>query len=153
MNTEFALDKNWIKKENFEYLKNKKIPKGSVPKANGRHHYLDRCIATLQFPTLDVELEAWRDNGDEIEDMTSRSTNIHFVYFICTKGYPRYKDESTDEDGLIWESDNCSTIPVTIDFNDKLWKEKLENEMYYVAATYAKERGYTLNMPNFDARD
>lgn len=154
METKFNLNKDWFKKENFDCLKNLKIPKGFTPKANGRHHYLDRNIAVLEFPTLDVELEAWRKNGDEVEDMDSKSTNLKLSYFICTKGYPRYEAEADKEDGLCWVSDNYANnyLP-TINFNDKNWKTKLENEMYYVAVNYAKDNNYTLNAPNFDSRD
>lgn len=152
MKCEFDLNKDWFRKENFNFLKNLKIPKNAVIKANGRHHYLDRNIAVLTFPTLDVELEAWRNNGDEVEDLTSNSTNLKLSYFICIKGYPRNNRDS-DSDELIWESHNYANnyLP-TIDFNDKFWKEKLENEMIYVAARYAKDNGLTLNIPNFDAR-
>ena len=153
MKCKLDLNSDWFKKENFTFLKNLKIPKNAIIKAHGRQHYLDKDIAILTFPTLSIELEAWRNNGDEVENIDSKSTNLELVYFVYVKGYPENNYNDYSKDGLEWEShDYVNDYLPTINFNDKFWKEKLENEMLYVAARYAEDNKLTLNLPNFDAR-
>lgn len=101
----------------------------------------DRVLAVMEFPYIDIELEAWTRGGGEPCEATDSDNEIFPTYVVCIRGLHCGTD--------CWETDDFAG-KCTVDFSSENWEELLEKEMVERLTEYAKGRGYSFTEPNFD---
>lgn len=101
----------------------------------------DRVLAVMEFPYIDIELEAWTGGGGEPCEATDEDNEVSLSYVVCIGGL--FHGEK------VWNTDDFAG-DCTIDFSSENWEELLENEMVERLTEYAKKRGYSFTEPNFD---
>jgi hypothetical protein len=102
----------------------------------------DRVLAVLEFPYIDIELEAWTsDYFYEPAYAKDEDTDIALSYMVCIRGLYHGKDT--------WETDEGAG-ECKVDFSAENWEELLENEMVKRLAEYVEEHGYSFTEPNFN---
>ena len=101
----------------------------------------DRVLAVLEFPYIDIELEAWTGYGEEPWAATDNDNAIMLWYAVCIKGFLHSGEEA-------WETDDWAG-KCTVDFSADNWEELLENEMVKRLDEYVDEHGYSFTEPNF----
>ena len=100
----------------------------------------DRVLAVMEFPCIDIELEAWTRGGGEPCEATDDDNEISPTYVVCIKGLFHGED--------CWETDDFAG-KCTVDFSSENWEELLENEMVERLKEYAEKHGYSFTEPNF----
>ena len=102
----------------------------------------DRVLAVLEFPYIDIELEAWTsDCFYEAAYAKDEDNDIDLSYMVCIRGLCHGKDT--------WETDEGAG-ECNVDFSAENWEELLENEMVKRLAEYVEEHGYSFTEPNFN---
>lgn len=101
----------------------------------------DRVLAVIEFPYIDIELEAYTGDGNEPSEAADDDNGIVLGYVVCIKGL--YCGEE------VWQTDDFAG-ECTVDFSSENWEELLEKEMVERLAEYVEKRGYSFTEPNFD---
>lgn len=139
--------------ENFEQLTSKVreiLASGYFPTDNKEDwatfledtHGGDRFLGLIEYPTIDIELNAYTWNGSEPCEAKDDDNEIVLSYFVCTKG--RYTE------GVIeWESDDFVSEEVSVDFTDPNWQTLLEADMLEKLDRYVEANGYSYTELNF----
>lgn len=103
----------------------------------------DRFLASIVFPTIDIELEAYTGNGGEPSEATERDNEVSLSYCVCTKG-------EIHTGNVEWEFDDFLSAGVDVDFADPDWDILLEADMLKKLDDYVKKNGYSYTMLNFE---
>ena len=101
----------------------------------------DRVLGMIEFPTIDIELEAYTSNGGEPCEATNDDNDISLSYFVCIKGMLRGFEEWCSDD----YAGRCS-----VDFSADDWEQRLEQEMCEKLDEYAKHNGYSFTEMNYE---
>lgn len=149
MKANFVLCSEWATIEGRKALAERRVHVG-----NG----LDRTFASLEYPTLALDCEAWlvKNDDDELEPVCVRNEDngaIWFSVFVCVKGYPKYPLHA-EEDGLAWESleyaDHYVEANINdIDFSAIGWEDTLKTRLEEIAERFVGATSYTLDKPNY----
>ena len=100
----------------------------------------DRVLAVIEFPYIDIELEAWANGCIEPYEANDKANDIRLTYYVCIRGL--LDGEPT------WESDGCAGN-CDVDFSSPNWRGELETEMCEKLDEYAKRCGHSFTEPNF----
>lgn len=101
----------------------------------------DRVLAVMEFPYIDIELEAWTaDYFHEPAYATDEDNGIDLSYMVCIRGLHCGTD--------CWETDEGAG-DCTVDFGADNWEELLEKEMVERLTEYVEKHGYSFTEPNF----
>lgn len=100
-----------------------------------------RVLAVMEYPYIDIELEAWTKDGFEPASATETDNGITLMYFVCIKGVCR-----GDE---VWNSDDYAGA-CTADFSSPNWRESLIEDMDKTLADFAETWDYSYTEPNFN---
>lgn len=123
-----------------------KYPLGDAEKM---HKYIsdtnggDRVIAIIQFPSIDIELEAWTSRGIEPCYAADDDDEVMLDYFVCFKGLTHTGNEE-------WVSVDCLPCDVDVDFSASDWREQLEQAMCEALDEYVNNNGLSFTEYNFD---
>ena len=101
----------------------------------------DRVLAVMEFPYIDIELEAYTGDGNEPSEAADDDNGIVLGYVVCIKGL--YCGEE------VWQTDDFAG-ECTVDFSSENWEELLEKEMVERLTEYVEKHGYSFTEPNFD---
>ena len=101
----------------------------------------DRVLAVIEFPYIDIELEAYTGNGCEPWAATDDDNEVSLWYAVCIRGL------CNGEDG--WNTDDWAG-KCEVDFSSDNWEELLVTEMCERLKAYAERLGYSFTEPNFD---
>lgn len=101
----------------------------------------DRVLAVIEFPYIDIELEAWANGYLEPYEASDKANDIRLTYFVCIRGLLDGKP--------MWESDSGAGS-CDVDFSSPNWRGELETEMCEKLDEYAKYYGYSFTEPNFE---
>ena len=103
----------------------------------------DRVLAVIEFPMVDIELEAYTASGGEPWEANDNDNEIMLSYFVCIKGIGR-------SGSFEWESDDWTGDICKVDFSRPNWKSLLEEDMCNALDKYMKRRGLSYTAPNFN---
>lgn len=101
-----------------------------------------RLLAQLEYPTLDIELEMWRADGEDYDLANNEMNGITLSYVICCK-YGEGKDD--------WEthgSTGADNIEPYVDFLSDDWEKQLKDDMQRALEEYAEFHGLSLTEIN-----
>lgn len=102
----------------------------------------DRVLAVLEYPSIDIELEAYTYNGgQEPVSATDEDNSIMLSYCVCLKGL--CNGEET------WMFDDFLSFGCFVDWSDPHWRVQLRGEMEDTLRHYAKLNDYSLTDLNF----
>lgn len=104
----------------------------------------DRFLGLIEFPTIDIELNAYTFDGIEPCEAKDGDNEIVLSYFACIKGITPY--------GIEWMSDDFVPYEVEVDFADPNWESMLEKDMLEKLDNYVKLNGYSYTELNFIER-
>ena len=102
----------------------------------------DRFLASIVFPTIDIELEAFTGDGNEPYMANDKDNEIMLSYCVCTKG-------KMHTGHVEWLFDDYLSAEVKVDFTDPDWDALLEADMLEKLDRYVKANGYSYTELNF----
>ena len=103
----------------------------------------DRVLAVIQYPTIDIELEAYTGNGNEPWAANENDNDVILDYFVCVKGMMHTGN-------VEWTSDDFAPWNIAVDFGSDNWEEALERDMLDALSEYARGKGYSFTELNFN---
>lgn len=103
----------------------------------------DRVLAVIQYPTIDIELEAYTGSGNEPWSASESDNNVLLDYYVCIKGVMHTGN-------IEWCSDDFVPWDVMVDFGSANCEEALERDMLNALSEYARNNGYSFTELNFN---
>lgn len=103
----------------------------------------EKCVAVLEYPWLDIELNLSSDADSEGNDYVNR---IVPSYFCCVRGMDTEDDEPTWVEGGYLDDIGYY---VEVDWNADDWLDQLKADMERVITQAAKDLNLKLDEPNW----